>query len=476
VGFFGYWVIAKGASDDVLRGLGLMLRGEGGSPGWSFADGGRDLPADFEQIVCRCSDEGGAAAGAYVFDSDWAVVLAAREGKPAATVVVNEEAARDEGLDVVNQFSAFAAWTAATTPRRLSDDEVHEVLSREWTFAEEAVAELFERAGLPAPYDPLERTELGANVIIGRPPPPPLRATVESIGAEGLGGYEAPVGWMGEQFVLGGDVVSWGDARFVPGVGSNFLGIWDRGRPQTPVQTFPKTERGSQQLFEQLHLLEEPLLLEILALNRLGGLERPLTFEDSLLVVRRVPVRNARFVLGRGRDYIGVWDRTQPAEPVARFRDNHKGQEEAEALVYDLLFVDVLSHKSLPGSRLYLSRKKAKWIRQRGRGSVNAVRRPPGPWLISEEDEDENWLADVVGGGDRPRWFVYVFVEEDVFVEEEQEDNSHLWCVGASSTLETAKQLASHHLARGHWQEVPADVPRDLLSTVRWLLAGSPSS
>ncbi len=229
-------------------------------------------------------------------------------------------------------------------------------------------------------------------------------------------------------------------------------------------------------MFEQLHLLEEPLLLEILALNRLGGLERPLTFEDSLLVVRRVPVRNARFVLGRGRDYIGVWDRTQPAEPVARFRDNHKGQEEAEALVYDLLFVDVLSHKSLPGSRLYLSRKKAKWIRQRGRGSVNAVRRPPGPWLISEEDEDENWLADVVGGGDRPRWFVYVFVEEDVFVEEEQEDNSHLWCVGASSTLETAKQLASHHLARGHWQEVPADVPRDLLSTVRWLLAGSPSS
>jgi hypothetical protein len=196
---------------------------------------GRDPPADFEQIVCRCSDEGGAAAGAYVFDSDWAVVLAARDGKPAATVVVNEEAARDEGLDVVNQSSAFAEWTAATTPRRLSDDEVHEVLSREWTFAEEAVAELFERAGLPAPYDPLERTELGANVIIGRPPPPPSRATVESIGAEGLGGYEAPVGWMGEQFVLGGDVVSWRDARFVPGVGSNFLGIWDRRSVPEPA-------------------------------------------------------------------------------------------------------------------------------------------------------------------------------------------------------------------------------------------------
>src|SRR5438067_3589844 len=245
MGYFGQWLVAKGVDAPTLREWGLEPWGEGAARGWLFAR--TQDPSRLADHVAKASAEGGAAVGAAVFDSDFAYVVAARDGVQAAEVAVNLESAQSYDVDLPSYPDAFARWTQVA-PRALTGDEVRDILSKNWVLAEEGVQELFERAGLPQPYDPGKPADLPTR---DRPSP----ATVESVNAGGLGGYQSTFGWMRDAYRVAGEDLPWADARYVPGVGADFLGIWDREDPSMPAFRFPRTSRGESQLEAELERL-----------------------------------------------------------------------------------------------------------------------------------------------------------------------------------------------------------------------------
>ena len=367
MGYFGYWLVVKGGTPRRLRSLGLEPAGEGAAAGWVFAGGsGGEIPGDFDERVARASQEGGAAVGAWVFDSDFAVVVAARDGAPAAQVVVRPELAAEYEVDAESDPDAFARWTDVA-PRQLSADEVRAVLREDWVFAEEGVAELLERAGLPAPYDPFAVPKLGANVIVsvgGSRPPRPKRATRASVDGDELGGYVAPLGWMSDTAIVGDRSVAWRDLRFVPGVGDDFVGIWDREQPAEPVARFPRTERGASRLSDELARLQQPLVRHVFGLETLRGLVRPLEVGDTMrLAQRELSLRDARWIAGEGDGFVGVWDRERPDEPVERLARGFENEQRAERTAELLQLAHELANRRLPGVRLWLPRSLPEWVR-----------------------------------------------------------------------------------------------------------------
>jgi hypothetical protein len=472
MGYFGQWLVAKGRDARGLRRLGLKPTGEGAAAGWHFAD--VDDPNRLAELVARASEGGGAAVGAAVFDSDFAYVVAARDGAQAAEVAVNQETAREYEVDLASDPGAFAGWTELA-PQRLTADEVRAVLRERWVFAEEGVQELLEQAGLPEPYDPFERHEHP------RAPKLPPRATTESVGATGFGGYEGPLGWMWDAYPVADDHLPWADARYVPGVGADFLGIWDREHPSEPAFRFTRTPRGEGRLREELDRLREPLVLEQLGLASFGGFVRPLDPHPMFSLIQRdMPVREARFVAGRGDGFVGVWDREHPAEPIERFGADDDEERRARRHVHRLLFDHHLAGKELPGRRLVYPRQAQRVtyrtfevpedspsfqrLRERlgrmpDKGFYSAV--PTGPWLLTEEDPDERWQPTIpVHEG---RFYLYRFLSEH--------SGETVLCHGSFASVEDAQEAGRREGAEGDWIDVPATVPRDLLSTVRWVEA-----
>ena len=445
MGYFGQWLVAKGADARSLRRLGLEPKGEGAAAGWHFADA--DGANRLAELVAKASEGGGAAVGAAVYDSDFAYVVAARNGVQDAELVVDEESARSYDVDVVSDPEGFASWTDVA-PQRLTADEVRAVLRKEWVFAEEGVQELLERAGLPEPYDPGKRLQ------------PSVRVTVESVGVAGLGEYERPLRWMREEQLIADERVPWRDSRYVPGAGADFLGIWDREQPSEPALRFPQSPRGEARLVDELNRLQEPLLLEKLDLVSLGGFRRPFDLLPRVsLVQRELSVRDARYVAGHGDGFVGVWDRERPAEPIERFDEDEEAR--ARGLVYRLLFEHQLAQKKLPGLRLVHPRQKERLLEREWRGRPAYAALPGGPWLVLEEEPDDSWRPAVPWGSGR--FYLYVFPREHVV--------ESLVCHGAFASVEDAHEAARSFGADGEWIDVPAGVPRDLLSTVRWVEA-----
>ena len=416
MGFFGCWLIVKGGTEEGLRKLGVEPAGEGPTPGWTFAGAGRDLPKDLVGLVARSSADGGAALGAYVFDSDWGYVAAARDGQPVAELLLNPESARSEGMAKESDVDSFSRWSEAA-PQQVSPAEVRDVVEQEWVFAEEGVQELFERLGLPGAYDPLTSGELRPNAVIGELPPRLPPPTMETIGAGGLGDYEGPFGWMGESTRIGDQRVAWRDARFIPGVGADFLGIWDRERPTRPIARFSRTSRGEARLVEALRTMQAPELRRILALDSLGGLVLPLELGAEMSVAERsLSIREARFVAGRGEGFVGVWDRDNPGEPIERFPDTWSGEITADQRALELLFEFETSQKRLNGVRIFLPRVESRRLPWRaglvGGRSGSRLRRflevhlpssshiitPTGPWILTEEEEDPRWSPRIPRG------------------------------------------------------------------------------
>jgi hypothetical protein len=468
MGYFGQWLVVKGADTHMLRRLGLRPRGEGAAPGWHFADA--DELDRLAELTVEASADGGVAVGVAVFDSDFAWIVAARDGAQDAELVIDEESAQAYGFDVRSDPDGFARWSE-TAPQPLSADEVRAVLGEEWVFAEEGVQELLERAGLPEPYDPGERLHPSAPV------------TAESVGSAGLGGYERPLGWMGEEHLIADERIPWRESRYVPGIGVDFLGIWDREKPSEPAFRFPQSVRGGGRLVEELNRLQEPLLLEKLDLVTLGSFVRPLDWQPTFrLVQRELAIREARFVAGHGDGFVGVWDRERPAEPIEWFGEDDDEELRARRHVYGLLFDHHLARKELRGRRLVHPRQaqrvtyrtfdipddspRFQRLRERlgrmpDKGFYSAV--PTGPWLVTEEDPDERWQPTIpVREG---RFHLYRFVSEY------PSPGERVLCHGSFASVEDAEEAAHREGAEGAWIDVPATVPRDLLSTVRWVEA-----
>jgi len=253
VGYSGHWVIARGASKLALRRLRLQPVADECAPEWRYAYGS-GVPHDLAALVLRAANAGeGVAVGASVHDSEYAEVVAVGGGLVAKLAIRPERAPGQLAHDP----DAFAHWSWGT-PRPLSAVEAQQIAERGDVLAEETAEELFDQLGLPAPYDPLAPRGLAENVLIsiGKVPRVAPRATKESVGATGLGGYLAPLGFMSDSPALDGQSTIWQELRHVPGLGPGFLGIWDRESPHEPVATFVVSRRGEARLLEELGRLQ----------------------------------------------------------------------------------------------------------------------------------------------------------------------------------------------------------------------------
>jgi hypothetical protein len=66
------------------------------------------------------------------------------------------------------------------------------------------------------------------------------------------------------------------------------------------------------------------------ALERSVGLRRPVVFEEAVIIQDRglyagpegqFDMARVRYDFGRGKDFLGIWDRQNPGPPIARFLD-----------------------------------------------------------------------------------------------------------------------------------------------------------
>lgn len=476
MGYSGHWIVVRGARLSALQRLGLQAAEEEAAPGWRYAFGS-DLPEDFDGVLARAAGAGdGAAVGAWIFDSDYGQVIGVEDGHRAA-IAIGADAA-PEPLE--HDPEGFSRWAAACAPQPLTVAEVEAVVRRDDVFAEETVDELFDRLGLPAPYDPREQSDAPiARIVIEygeRQRERAARATRESVGAAAFGGYVEPLGWMHDLAYVDPAYVPWRELRHVPGVGDGVLGIWDREAPEAPIATFATSRRGEALLHEELKRLQLPVRVEALRAKELGGFVAPAEIlSDVRIAERDLSYREARFVLGRGDSFIGIWDRERPADAIERFPEDDAGKEAANQRIYALLFDEELSAKVTPGLRLYLPATRPELVR-------HEVPKPPAglslrmrqmweqmaeqgiytqssgaPWLIVEEDEDDRWRVVMdFGGGGRFHLYAVGTYEE-------------LACRGRFETVERAQEYAARaEHARGEWQQVPATVPRTLLATLRW--------
>ena len=152
MGYFGYWLVVRGARPSGLRRIGLEPASEEAAPGWRYAYG-RGLPDDFTAVLARAALAGdGVVVGAWIFDSDWGQVIAVGPEHRAAIAVGADRAE----APLEHDPEAFADWSAEA-PQPVTTANVEEIVSGYEVFVEDTVDELFDRLGLPAPYDPREQ-------------------------------------------------------------------------------------------------------------------------------------------------------------------------------------------------------------------------------------------------------------------------------------------------------------------------------
>jgi hypothetical protein len=90
----------------------------------------------------------------------------------------------------------------------------------------------------------------------------------------------------------------------------------------------------------------------------------------------------------------------------------------------------------------------------------------PGPWLIVNEPEaSPGWEEQMFGRGS---WHVYAFTGDET---PPAFDNLMFGCLSAAPSMDDGILEAHRRGHGGPWLDIPDEVPWDLLSTVRWLVA-----
>jgi len=268
----------------------------------------------------------------------------------------------------------------------------------------------------------------------------------------------------------------------------------------------------------------------------LGGYEAPLYWmSDAFWVAGRdLPWRSAQYVLGLGKDFVGVWDRHQPAGPVLRFRRSLRGDNEARQALDHLLLpvllkqigadhlpgfegpLDRLDH-FFPGGRRMLWRE-ARFIPGFGSDFVGVWDRtnPDGPikrfkrakrgenaalrsaYRLQEQHllrakivHRRRWRAlgryESLPRNKRGLFPIWLITEEEpdetwqvhgpfpqhgFFVYRLQRDGGQpsVNLVRTAETLEEAQRIAAGFGARDAWSEMPSELPPTLFASARWAL------
>lgn len=117
--------------------------------------------------------------------------------------------------------------------------------------------------------------------------------------------------------------------RYVLGYGADFFGIWDRSAPGTPAERYPRTDDGWRQAWTRFagmepHHAPVPQAGQPAAAPGWGAAAGPAD-NDALQYTHS----GQRYLLGYGRTFFGIWDRTAPAAPVERFGRDDAGWQQA---------------------------------------------------------------------------------------------------------------------------------------------------
>ncbi len=208
--------------------------------GWSTVDVGEPplpLPRLEGQVERLATQLGSPGLAAFVETSDFGYVAASEAG--AGIVVrgiVNPRNAEDsdEGVWALERVRSVYGrpWKATParqlvewsrhTPRRISPDQAKRLLYTDHLFPEQALEELFLLLGLPVPQYEEDVLLFGEDERLQ--------------GALWL--------WSRGRREFAGLNVDFGRSRYIPGIGTDFFGIWDRNEPGPPIRRYPKTSDG----------------------------------------------------------------------------------------------------------------------------------------------------------------------------------------------------------------------------------------
>jgi hypothetical protein len=127
--------------------------------------------------------------------------------------------------------------------------------------------------------------------------------------------------------------------RYVLGYGADFFGIWDRQSPSVPAERYPRTDDGWRQAWmryvslEPNHIAVQQTDVGAPAAGSYGGgtattsggwaVPAPAHAADSEAL--QYTHSGTRYLLGYGRTFFGIWDRTSPSSPMERFARDDAG-------------------------------------------------------------------------------------------------------------------------------------------------------
>jgi hypothetical protein len=127
--------------------------------------------------------------------------------------------------------------------------------------------------------------------------------------------------------------------RYVLGYGADFFGIWDRTSPSTPTERFARTDDGWRQAWLRFASLEPNNVTvpgtasaqpapaaaapggPAAGTTWAGGTAAQTTDNEALQYTHS----GTRYLLGYGRTFFGIWDRTAPGAPVERYARDDTG-------------------------------------------------------------------------------------------------------------------------------------------------------
>ncbi len=197
--------------------------------------------------------------------------------------------------------------------------------------------------------------------------------------------------------------------------------------------------------FETLERLLKPEFLHELDVGTLAGFDEVIDIEpETWLNSWTVRWRDARYVAGRGRGFVGVWDREDPGAPVSTYPDDRAGRSNARRRARRLVLEAIMKATRLVPDRLLVIGPD-EWRRPgRHRRLLLADCEPDGApaWAPCEWN-----IFDVAGSRGAPT--VYPF---------------------DTGSFDRTRRMMGWHGPAWHDITVPEEVPTDLYATAAWAL------
>jgi hypothetical protein len=114
--------------------------------------------------------------------------------------------------------------------------------------------------------------------------------------------------------------------RYVLGYGPDVFGIWDRESPAAPAETFPRSDEGWRNAWIRFVGLEPnhvPVESRSAASPTASAPTAAPDPDDDQVV--QYTHSGSTYLLGYGRTFFGIWQRSDPSRPVERFSRDDAG-------------------------------------------------------------------------------------------------------------------------------------------------------